>query len=704
MERFLIVLISAATERVSLRALALLLALCCSLMSVVPVVAQQREIAGEKSEKVDAILLLDSSGSMLVNDPQRLRDEGARLFAQFLKSGDSLAIIDFADEAKVVRPLTPYDPEQLDEVTRLISSIRTEGQFTDLLQGIEKASAILNEAGRSDAKPVVVLLSDGKMEPSPRSGTASARTQIMLEEVLPEMKSRGRRVYTLAFSKDADKELLQQIASGTDAVQWFTESADQVHESYAQLFLAVKKPQVIPLSDKGFSIDENVAEATFYINRDGENEVKVQHPSGQVFTSSDHPKNIKWFNSPRFEVITIEKPDVGLWRIGGVSPDDGFATILTNLKLVTDWGPPIDAGSTEVLQARMYESQKPVSLPEMTGMIKYAYQITPTDKISEPVVRDFLGDDGRQGDKIESDGIFSHSVTIDEPGEYVLRIIAKAPTFERQLQIPFRVKAPLITLTAEERAGGAGQSYKEAAHKEAAHGEAGHHTDSQANAHGKGEENKGHGAVSAEHADGEHGEAKKPDEKGLSSGNEDTAFVIELGDEAKSLKNVSVELSAVDESRKKLVIPLEKAGESGRFFEASASKLSHDGRWDLRATLSAEGRGKTSVHQSSRVLSFKRISSGRAPQEVQVVEVKKEEEAVGFPVLGLFLMMILIAGGGGAGFVLVKRSSAASSIAVKENPIPQEILSAIQDLEERSAQTEVDLNDPSFDEEPQAAA
>jgi hypothetical protein len=517
------------------------------------------------------------------------------------------------------------------------------------------------------------------------------------------MKSQGRRVYTLAFSKDADKELLQQIAAGTDAVQWFTESADQVHESYAQLFLAVKKPQVIPLSDKGFSIDENVSEATFYINRAGDQDIQVQHPNGHVFNSADYPKNVKWFKSPKFEVITIEKPDVGLWRIAGVSPDDGFATILTNLKLVTDWGAPIDAGAPEMLQARMYEAEKPVSLPEMTGLIKYAYQITPTDKVSAPIVRDFLVDDGRQGDKIEGDGIFSHTISVDEPGEYVLRIIAKAPTFERQLQIPFRVKAPLITLTAEVGEG----SHAESAHGESAHGAeappAEGHGDSHGDAHGNEGHSQagGHGASPEPHAP--RGAAQK-DKDGVVSGDESTVFVIELGDEAKSLKQVKVELSAIDEHRTKLILPVEKAGESGRYFEASSSLLPQDGRYELRATLSGEGKGKASVHQTSKVLSFKRVSSGRTAQEVHVVQAPKVPEVEGFPIVGLIVMALLIAGGGGAAVVLVKRSSGGASVEIKETPIPPEILAGVQELEERSAQSEVDLNDPMFEEEPQAAA
>ena len=68
--------------------------LFCLLNTIVH--AEQRELKTDTSEKVDAILLLDASGSMLKTDPLRLREEGAKLFIQFLKPGDRLGIIEFS--------------------------------------------------------------------------------------------------------------------------------------------------------------------------------------------------------------------------------------------------------------------------------------------------------------------------------------------------------------------------------------------------------------------------------------------------------------------------------------------------------------------------------------------------------------------------------------------------------------------------------
>jgi len=99
--------------------------------------AEQRELEQPRGA-VDAVLLIDSSGSMLKTDARNLRYEGAKLFLKFLGEQDRLAIISFSDGAKVVRDLKEFKKDSLGETLNNIEAIKTEGQFTDLYEGIKK--------------------------------------------------------------------------------------------------------------------------------------------------------------------------------------------------------------------------------------------------------------------------------------------------------------------------------------------------------------------------------------------------------------------------------------------------------------------------------------------------------------------------------------------------------------------------------------
>jgi len=383
----------------------------------------------ESEESIDAILMLDASGSMLLTDPNHLRNQGAKLFTRFLKEGDRLAIVEFSEEAKVIRPLSPFDPKQIEGVAKNIDSVGEKGAYTDILAAAKKASELFETNFREHASQVVILLSDGKFEPDPKLGSLESLTQNLMEQTIPYARSIGVKFYTLAFSEQADRELLKEIAVGTGGINWYARTPDEIHKSYADLFLAVKKPQLVPLTKAGFQIDEDIREATFYINREKNSSASLIRPDGSILSQESQEPGLRWFGGENFDVVTVLSPMPGNWQVSGIASTDGFATVLTNLKLVTDWSPSINAGEKVLLQVRLYDSQKPVILPEMAGVVQYAFFITPTDRISEPVARGQLYDDGTHGDKEAKDAIFSSEISISQVGDYKLRVVARGPTF-----------------------------------------------------------------------------------------------------------------------------------------------------------------------------------------------------------------------------------------------------------------------------------
>lgn len=645
----------------------------------------QRELKTESTERVDAVLLLDSSGSMLQTDPKRLRDEGAKLFLQFLRPEDRIAIMQFDREAKLLRPFSEFSKEEISAIANDIGKVSTEGTYTDLLAGIQAASDLLKKEKRPDASGIVLMLSDGKMEPDPAVGQPYPRLEQLLNSELPALKAAGVRVHTLAFSELSDRKLLSEIAATTDGVGTYAPDADAIHQAFANLFLAVKKPQVLPLTSKGFSIDPDVREATFYVNREAEGEVTLISPLGKEFTANSVDDSIKWFRGGNFDVITISSPQHGDWSLRGTITKDGFATVLTNLKLVSDWPATITAREPTLLQARLNEGEKPVVLREMSGSTRYALQIIPTDKVAEPVIEDVLFDDGTHGDKIPGDGIFSYRVTLHEPGEYKLWIVAKGPTFDRRQQIPFRVKPPLISVSilASERSAEAGAADGQSEAKE---GETEAKAAAEGDAHSQ--------ADSAEGSTATH-----ENQGGVFKGRPGDKIVVELSPEAVLFRNMEVRLSAVDAARKRYRLPLERAEEELRY-EAPAELLPHAGVFDLRAELSAESKKRGAIREQSRIFKYER-TEGAKQEDAPVYEVviEGEEEATKATPSGLLQAAILMLVNLGLGAPLVMRAKSAQGeqrftlpAFVSADPA----LAAVAELEGRFALNEVDINDPMF--------
>lgn len=658
-------------------------------------VAEDDAFTANSSDSINAVLLMDSSASMLVNDPEKLRDQGARLFLQFLKPGDSLAIVKFDEKAEVVRPLSPFSGDQLASVQSQLQGVQASGQFTDLNAGLLAAAEILRKDATKGAKPVIILLSDGRMDPAPTRGTADSHMDQLSNKILPEFKAAGFKVYTLAFSQDADKPLLQHIAQATDAVNWFTPNSDTIHESFADLFLSVKKPQVAASSAKGFKIESDIEEATFYINQAEGARIEIEDPNEERFSAGKPGEKIRWFDGKKFSVITINEPDAGEWKLIGVNPDDGFATILTNLKLVTDWPNSIALDTPQILRARLYEGKIPVDLEAMAQSVTFAFQVTPSDRVSEPIMREFLNDEGKDGDETAGDGIFSLRTRFKEAGEYKLRVLAKGPTFERQLQIPFRVRPPLVTFTIVERG--------------AEHETAGHEGQSPEEHSHAGNEHDPH-----DHEAKHEGKSEKAHEthstKSFYDGSENSIFNVELSEEATTFKGVEVSIRAVDSSRQKFTLVASApssghgshGGGSSLQYQVSAASLPKDGTYELTAYLTAKTRNGKEVTEESKKLKFKRTTINedaiRPVEIIKEVKVEPDEKSEKAPEAGpltgivvVTLLNLLLAG---AMFVLLKKKSPSSSVVMEYPPVSAELLSGVEDLERRAQLDAVSFDDP----------
>jgi Mg-chelatase subunit ChlD len=625
--------------------------------------------------KLDVVLMLDASGSMLRTDPRDLRYEGAKLLSSFLSDGDRLGVVRFAADAKVVRELEPVTPSTTSQLMERIRSVPAEGVFTDITEGVKVSAAMLEKAALPGAQRVVILLSDGKVEPDPAVGPAFARTLQLVQDMLPELKAKEIRVFTLALSDQADRGLLGEIAAATDGLTWYTQTAEEMHKSFAELFLALKRPQVIPQTGRGFSIDSEVDEATFYINRAPDVVLSLVSPKDETITADKHPDYVMWFSGQNFDVITVKEPDLGNWRVAGNTTEDGFATVLTDLKLLTDWPLVVRAGDEPLVQARLYEENKPVSLPEMSGVVKFGFQIVPTDKISKPIMQEPLNDDGTRGDVVAQDGIFSSRTGSLEAGAYKLTVVAKGPTFQRAQQIPFTVRPRLVTLNVTSPA----DAFKE------------------------------DGAKIPQSVG--KPDAHQPQDGTERSGEmhhrgaEDSEFSILISKEALALKTFRVSLVALSEDRQVVDLPVKRLSPNGREYAAKAENLPAGGRYTIKALIKGADKKGTQVEAESAVIDF---TFNPRPAHVASTEHGKHTE-LGEPASDeshsdgyrdLIMPMTVVTVINLLGFLAVlgvfgRRKRSAPAVGQRYLP-PAQMLEALEALEGRGSSTTVSLEDPIF--------
>lgn len=210
----------------------LLLALALLLMLTLPVVL----IAQENGAKpVDVVLVLDNSGSMKKNDPNRLMVDVVSTFASQLSSNSRLGMVLFAEDVDLALPLIgAEEPNFKERVDAALQRVDYSGRLTDIPAGVERAIYLLRENARPESERVIVFLTDGIVDVgNPAKDVERARW--LRESLAQEAKRLSIRVFGVAFTEGADFQLIQSVAQTTEGEYFRVLSASEISGVFDQI-------------------------------------------------------------------------------------------------------------------------------------------------------------------------------------------------------------------------------------------------------------------------------------------------------------------------------------------------------------------------------------------------------------------------------------------------------------------------------------
>jgi hypothetical protein len=641
-----------------------------------------QEHRGTLQVPVDVVVAVDSSASMRLTDPERIRVAAVQAFLKALGADDRVSLLEFGDATKVLSGFVSVNPAALPGLVAQVEKLSAGGERTDILDGLIKSKELLTAQGRPHARKLVILLSDGKLDPPPAKYTAEKATQVLMQEVVPQLKGAGIAVHTVAFSSLVDKDLLSQISVGTDGVTWFSEGANGLKEAFANLLLVAKRPVADGSEARIFTIDDDVEEVTFYVRREDGTSVTIRDPKAQILDSDTKGDQITWFKNKTVDVATIVAPVAGDWAVLGLPATKGFAAALPNLRLALTWPQVLFVDQEFRLEARLLDGEKPIILPDLSAIADFRVQIVSTDKITEPVIEDSLSDEGQNGDLQALDGVFAKTIKLSHEGEYKLRVLVRTPTFTRDQMVPFRVRQELVRVAVQEHKGAFDQLIHGDEHGDEEHGK-GDHGHDQATAHGQhSDEHSAEGGVATtEH--GEHGESQSEhvEEEVISVAR------VDLLPEVMLAKKFSVDVTAKSHKTDKIQTLPCRHGKNEQTCFADLSVLNGPMTYEIRGSLKLQPkRGPEEKYKSQ-------------PVEFDAPKVdRKVIEVVVKPTLTIPLILVSVLPLGVAVYFLVRfwpreHTDVEEKIVYR---IPSELTSLVEQLTHITEVHEIEKSDARF--------
>jgi hypothetical protein len=391
---------------------------------------------------VDAVLIVDSSGSMKWTDPRRLRVPAAKIFLSLLGDQDRAGIISFSDNGYPVLGLTPAGKANRPRLLAAVEKVSEKGAYTNLHAALAKGLDMLAREGDPQRRRMLVLMTDGKMDTGDWDRDRKL-IETIRAELIEQARQAGVEVYTIAFTEASDMALMQEIAERTAALSRLASNDRELHEVFSQIFESAKQPDMLPIEGGRFMVDAAVEEMTIVASKaTAEVKVSLETPDGRSIDAANAGSGVRWFKSEQFDMVTVEKPPAGDWRLVSSDNRGDRAYVVTNLGMDARVGEkPVYVDAPQTGEAWLHQNAEIIAKPEILGSTRFSVSVTPPEGETVEVQ---LADAGMDGDRAAGDGVYGNVLAFARPGQHKLRIVAQNPNFQREKTLIVEVVAPEV--------------------------------------------------------------------------------------------------------------------------------------------------------------------------------------------------------------------------------------------------------------------
>lgn len=219
--------------------LAFIVILLIQVVYIIPAEA----VSSSSSNLLDAVFLMDASGSMKKSDPEELRNEAIKLFLDMsTASGSKFGLVAYSDtivrEHNLDMAASSADKDNIKNMTQGIPF----GQKTDTGLGLKEAVKLMEKGHEEGHIPIIILLSDGKNDPK-RSSADSLKD---INDAINTAKAKNYPIYTIGLDFDGtvDKAQLSEISNSTGGKNYITDNPKDLTSILTNIYTDINNANV----------------------------------------------------------------------------------------------------------------------------------------------------------------------------------------------------------------------------------------------------------------------------------------------------------------------------------------------------------------------------------------------------------------------------------------------------------------------------
>ncbi len=190
----------------------------------------------------EIVFVLDNSGSMKQNDPNRITKNVVTSYIKNVGAGSRLGMVIFGKDARVIEPLTEITGTKAD--AKFIDSLNRldyRGQLTNTPTGIERAIYEFKTNGKENTDKIIILLTDGIIDTGDVKRNAESERWLK-EDLVEECQQLGIKIFGIAFTDNADFRLMQILSSKTNGEYFRVYQAEEIQNVFDNINKQLSRP------------------------------------------------------------------------------------------------------------------------------------------------------------------------------------------------------------------------------------------------------------------------------------------------------------------------------------------------------------------------------------------------------------------------------------------------------------------------------
>ncbi len=182
----------------------------------------------------DVTIVFDNSGSMRKNDPTHLATQAVADLVNGLQGDTRVALIIFDTKVNKALPLTPLELDAKAKLQEALKAVNYRGQWTNSPDAMEQAIYDLKVNGREGAQKIIIFFTDGIVETGHPAQDAE-KSRWLREELAQEARRLDIKIYAVAFTEQADYQLIQSLATKTRGEYYRSLKADDLKDAFGRI-------------------------------------------------------------------------------------------------------------------------------------------------------------------------------------------------------------------------------------------------------------------------------------------------------------------------------------------------------------------------------------------------------------------------------------------------------------------------------------